>query len=507
MQLSQLMQEECRGGGEHLQLREGTLDIDILGLSEDSRSISAGDLFIARPGARHDGQYWLAEAIHDGAVAVLTEEDVSLPEGISCRAHLVSGDVPLAIAKLAERYSRYPSRSLDVIGVTGTNGKTSVAFFVQQLLRGEGLRCGFIGTLGDGMSSHDHRAPAVAECLTTPGAIALSATLASMVAEGFDACVIEASSHGLVQQRMAGLQVAGAVFTNLSGDHLDYHDSMDSYALAKARLLASVPPTGWAIVHADSPYSDTMQQACRGKLFTSSLVDQTCSMHARVLDSSMKWTDVEFSGPWGEFDVRLPFPGEYNIANALQATGVAWMLEIERDRMQALLGGMALPPGRLERISDPAGSIAVFVDYAHTDGALESMLRALSPLIQDQGRLWVVFGCGGDRDRTKRGRMAKVACRHADRIIITSDNPRTEDPGAILKDIFAGVGEEDRSRTTLCQDRRAAIELAIGGATGGDVVVIAGKGHEGYQLIGTESRDFDDREVASRALRRRGIQE
>ncbi|MDY7109507.1 MAG: UDP-N-acetylmuramoyl-L-alanyl-D-glutamate--2,6-diaminopimelate ligase [Planctomycetota bacterium] len=476
-------------------LRSGSDATPIDGIVEDSRRVGPGDLFIARVGAVADGRRFIGEAIAAGAVAVLTDRAAS-PDTAGA-AHLVCEDVPLCAALLAERFHGEPGRRLALIGITGTNGKTTIAYLAHQLLNRSGVRCGLIGTVqvdyGEGLE------PAV---LTTPPAVEISRYLARMVRRGCRACVMETSSHALAQQRTAGLRFAGGVFTNLSGDHLDYHGTMEAYAAAKVRLFEAIDPDGWAVINVDDPASRQMIDACRGHITTSSLSDAHAACSARVGALSMSATQAEFAGPWGAFMLRLPLVGRHNVANALQAAAIGHRLGLNGD---ALLDGLAqcnAPPGRLEPVTGELDPFTVLVDYAHTDDALDNVLRALRPVVPSGGRLRVVFGCGGDRDRSKRPRMAAAAWRWADEVIVTSDNPRTEDPEGIIDDIAAGVPADRVEATVRITDRAEAIGFAIERAAPGDIILIAGKGHEDYQIVGTTRRSFDDRLVAAEALAR-----
>jgi UDP-N-acetylmuramoyl-L-alanyl-D-glutamate--2,6-diaminopimelate ligase len=476
-------------------LRSGSAATPIAGIVEDSRRVAPGDVFIARPGAVADGRRFIGDAVTAGAVAVLT--DRSTEPDTAGAAHLVCDDVPFCAALLAERFQGEPSRRLALIGITGTNGKTTIAYLAHQLLNRSGVRCGLIGTVqvdyGEGLE------PAT---LTTPPAVEISRYLARMVRRGCRACVMETSSHALAQQRTAGLHFTGGVFTNLSGDHLDYHGTMEAYAAAKVRLFEAIGAEGWAVINIDDPAAAQMIEACAGQITTSSLTDERAVCSARVGGLAMSATHAEFTGPWGAFVLNLPLVGRHNVANALQAAAVGHRLGLNGD---ALLDGLCqctAPPGRLEAVTGELDPFTVLVDYAHTDDALDNVLGALRPIVPSGRRLCVVFGCGGDRDRTKRPRMADAAWRWADEVIITSDNPRTEDPERIIEDIATGVPVDRRDATVPITDRAQAIALAIERAGPGDIVLIAGKGHEDYQIIGTTRRPFDDRIVAAEALAR-----
>ena len=464
--------------------------IRVAGITEDSRRVRPGWLFVARPGTKHDGAAFIAQALELGATVVLSREPVQGVLSITC-------DDPATIgAVLAERTHGSPSCTLRLMGVTGTNGKTTVAWLLRQLMNTGGAKCGLIGTI-----EIDEGARARPAELTTPAAEDLSASLARMVANGCAAAAMEVSSHALDQKRSAGLGFGVAVFTNLSGDHLDYHGSMEAYAAAKARLFEGLVPNAWAVVNADDPASERMLRDCQAGALRCSMAgqgDATVRVIAHGLESR-----VEMVGPWGELSSELTLVGDHNAMNTLQAVAAAHAMGLSRDDIARALPTLKPPPGRLEPVLvDGVDGPRVLVDYAHTDDALEKALLAVAGR-KGTGRLWVVFGCGGDRDRTKRPRMGAVAGRLADRVVVTSDNPRSEDPQSIVDQVLAGV--PSGVWTTGDPDRKAAIRLAISQAEARDVVVIAGKGHEDYQIVsdnqgGTMRRDFDDRLVARSAL-------
>ncbi|MEQ8845244.1 MAG: UDP-N-acetylmuramoyl-L-alanyl-D-glutamate--2,6-diaminopimelate ligase [Phycisphaerales bacterium] len=467
--------------------------LDIRGVTEDSRRVEPGWLFVARQGSRQSGTGFVRQAVERGAVAVLSHEPTDAPVSLVCERPAAVG------AALSERWHGSPSGRMRVMGVTGTNGKTTVAWLVRQILNAAGMRCGLVGTI----EVDEGAGPRQAE-LTTPRAEDLSGSMARMVGHGCQCAALEVSSHALDQDRTAGLTFAAAVFTNLSGDHLDYHGSMEAYAAAKARLFEGLGPDALAIVNADDPACDRMLRDSQARVLRCSMGEAgeaRVRVRAQGLESS-----IELAGPWGEIGSTLSLVGDHNAMNVLQAVAVAHSFGVRADELADVLPTLVPPPGRLEPVvvSGAAGP-RVLVDYAHTDDALEKALRAVAGRV-GRGRLWVVFGCGGDRDRTKRPRMGAVAGRLADRIVVTSDNPRTEDPQAIVDEVLAGLPKA--MWTTSDVDREAAIRLAINQADPEDVIVIAGKGHEDYQIVsdgagGTYKRDFDDRLIARAALEAR----
>ncbi len=480
-----------------LDRRDGN-DPDIWSLSEDSRKVKNGALFFARAGTKSDGRAFIADAVSRGAVAVLAPSGSGRPDGVPANiAWIEAQDPALAAALVAERFFGNASRALDLIGVTGTNGKTTIAYLVQQLFAGAGMRCGLVGTV-----EIDDGRERVPSQLTTPPALELSELFARMLENGCRAAAMEVSSHSLDQKRVAGLAFRTGIFTNLTGDHLDYHGTMERYADAKAALFRMLDEGGTAIVNADDPWHKSMLST-RAKVLRTSIVDPSAECHATVHRMGLEAMDVTFRGPWGLMELHLPLVGRHNAMNALQAAAAAWSRGIDGERIARALTTCHAPPGRLEPVQVGGAGFSVLVDYAHSDDALANVLRALRPTVPDGGRLRVVFGCGGDRDRTKRPRMAKVACDGADEIIVTSDNPRTENPSTIIDEILAGVPDGARGRVAVESDRARAIAQAVSTARKGDIILIAGKGHEDYQIIGTEKRSFDDRREAEAALRQR----
>jgi UDP-N-acetylmuramoyl-L-alanyl-D-glutamate--2,6-diaminopimelate ligase len=467
--------------------------VRIAGVTEDSRRVEPGWLFVARQGTKRDGGAFIAQAIERGAAAVLASGPTGVPTALDCQDPAAMG------ATLAERVHGSPSSHLGLMGVTGTNGKTTVAWLVRQLMNASGRRCGLIGTIEIDEGTGGHPAD-----LTTPAAEDISGSLARMLGNGCKAAAMEVSSHALDQHRAAGLVFRAAVFTNLSGDHLDYHGSMDAYGDAKAKLFERLGRDALAIVNADDPASERMLRDCKAPMLRCSMRgrgDATVRVVAEGLESR-----ITMAGPWGEVGAQLSLVGDHNAMNALQAVAAAHHLGLARDAIQAALPTLAAPPGRLEPVTvSGVEGPRVLVDYAHTDDALEKALMAVAGR-KGEGKLWVVFGCGGDRDRTKRPRMGAVAGRLADRVVVTSDNPRTEEPRSIVDQVLAGVPAD--VWTASDPDREAAIRLAIAQADANDVVVIAGKGHEDYQIVadgagGTRKRDFDDRIIARVALETR----
>jgi UDP-N-acetylmuramoyl-L-alanyl-D-glutamate--2,6-diaminopimelate ligase len=449
----------------------------ITGLTADTRRLSRGMLFCAVRGAVDDGHHYVATAARAGAAAALVEHavDVPLPQ-------IVVKDGRRSAALAAETWYGQPAARLDLIGVTGTNGKTTTVTLLRHVLNAlEPM--GSIGTLGafapDGAAIRS-----VAGTLTTPGPIDLQETLAALVACGARGAAMEVSSHSLDQGRVDGLAFRVAVFTNLTRDHLDYHRSAEEYFRAKARLADHLAPNGLEVVNADDPAWQRLRRMHRRITF-----GDRGEVTARKVTSAAAGSRFELATPLGSAPVRLPLLGRFNVSNALGVAAVAWGMGLAVETIAERLDTAPQVPGRMERIA--TRPCTVLRDYAHTPDALERALEALRPVTS--GRLIVVFGAGGDRDRGKRAPMGDIAVRLADVAVATSDNPRTEDPERILDDVEVGMGAAPHHRVT---DRREAIALALSlarsGGGAGDTILLAGKGHETYQVVGTEKQPFDE---------------
>ena len=462
---------------------ELTGDAEVTSLVCDSRQAGRGACFIAIAGTAEDGHRFIPAAVAAGCSAVICQNPAAAPDVPTA----VLDDTRKAVGPLAQAMAGWPARKLTTIGVTGTNGKTTVTWLLRQFLAAAGRRPGLLGTI-----CYETGRNTVAAQTTTPDPIALAEMMAEMVADGRTHLVMEMSSHALHQQRAAGIDFAVGVMTNVTGDHLDYHGTMDEYISAKLKLFRALRPEAAAIVNRDDPAGDEFARATSASVSWYGL-SPAADVRGKIERIDIDGTHFEIITPAWEATVATPLIGRHNVFNCLAATAAATAMGIGADVISRSLAAVECIPGRLERV--PAGGdFAVFVDYAHTDDALVNVLSALRPVTQ--GRLIVVFGCGGDRDRTKRPRMARVAQAHADNIVITSDNPRTEAPRAIIDQIIAGLDADGLSRSIIEPDRRKAIALALELAEAGDVVLIAGKGHETYQTIGRERIDFDDVQVA-----------
>ncbi|HEX4794966.1 MAG TPA: UDP-N-acetylmuramoyl-L-alanyl-D-glutamate--2,6-diaminopimelate ligase [Humisphaera sp.] len=471
----------------------GVPNVEITGVCEDSRHVAPGSLFVARAGTKADGKQYLADAKARGAVAAIVQSQV----GGAGLPQIVVKDPGIAASYLANAFYDHPGRLVRTLAVTGTNGKTTTTYIVRHLLAKLGLRCGLIGTveIDDGRTRRE-------ASMTTPAACDIAQLLGAMRDKGCRAAVMEASSHALDQGRVAGVPFVGAAFTNLTGDHLDYHKTMEGYAAAKARLFTNLDPTAVAIINQDDEYSPLMIENCAARIIRFGL-RKGADYRASDVHVSPQGSSFTMHTPEGRQAVQMQLVGKHNIENVLAAAALVG--EVFGASLQQLANGLRDAqgaPGRLQavRCGQP---FAVLVDYAHTDDALENVLSALRPLTR--GNLRVLFGCGGDRDATKRPRMARIAEKFADRVYVTSDNPRTEDPRSILEQIIGGFSMTGRAKASIEIDRRAAIEHILADAGPDDIVLLAGKGHENYQIIGTEKRHFDDVEEATRCLRGRQI--
>ncbi len=467
----------------------------IRGLAYDSRDVQPGFLFGALRGAFHDGHDFIVDAVARGAVAVLVDREVSVPPGVTVVRAAASRR---ALAQISAAFFGHPSRRLRLIGVTGTNGKGATTYLVEAILRAAGRPCGIIGTMGIVIDGE-----VLPSARTTPEAPDLQGALRTMVERGRQYVAMEVASHALAQERVTGCRFEAGVFTNLTRDHLDFHHSMEAYLAAKARLLAMLPPSGWAILNADDPSAAVMRAVTPAQVMTYGLRGPA-GVRGHDLSLHLRGAKFVAETPAGTVPVTLRLAGAFNVANALAAIGVGITQGIPLATIAKALAAMPGIPGRFESV-DEGQPFAVIVDYAHTPDGLENVLRTAREVTQ--GRLIAVFGCGGDRDRAKRPMMGRIAAERADHVIVTSDNPRSEDPVAIIDEIRPGVeaGTAGRGvRVDYEPDRRRAIARAIAAAGAGDLVLIAGKGHEPYQLIAGVQHRFDDRQVAREILSGRG---
>ena len=474
-------------------------DPPAIGITDDSRLVKPGWLFVAVKGLNSDGHAYIHKAVEAGAAAVICEHP---EDGIAKVPHLVVRDARKALGLLLSRYYRLAdacrSGRFKILAVTGTNGKTTSAYLMQHILNAADVRCGRITTIDRDLGTGE----ALVSNNTTPPATALYADLAAAIDHGCAAAAMEVSSHGLDQHRVAGLPFAVAVYTNLTGDHLDYHGDMNNYAAAKARLFAGLASGAVAVINTDDRYWKHMVAECKATILCYSLKNPAADLYGVITSCSAGGLRMTIHAPNGLIEIHSHLVGRHNAQNILGCVGAALAVGIDPQAIARGVATFQLAPGRLEPVGKDLGlPFGVVVDYAHTDDAMKNVLEALRPLTQRQ--ICILFGCGGDRDRTKRPRMASTAVELADRVIVTSDNPRTEQPDAIIREILAGIQPDQMGKVQVEPDRAKAIRLAIESAAPGDIVLLAGKGHEDYQIIGKQKFPFDDRLVAAEAMRRR----
>lgn len=477
--------------------RSGDQRVVITDVTDDSRGVVPGVLFVAVKGERVDGHDYLDAAVKQQAGAVVIQQGgpVTVPT-------LRVKNSRRALGLLGSQFYGNPSARLRVIGITGTNGKTTTTYVCKSLLESDGRHIGLVGTvayiIGKEIIPASH---------TTPGAVELQRLFGRMVTAGLDGVVMEVSSHALALDRTAGTEFDVAVFTNLTQDHLDFHGTMDEYFGAKLRLFSDLGLEGRktgtkrAIVNVDDPRGEAVRAACSVPVWTYG-IRREADIRAEAVRLTSRGTAFRLGTPAGSTVIESNLVGEHNVYNLLAAIGVVLQEGMSLDQVKAGIGAVTHAPGRFERV-EAGQDFTVVVDYAHTDDALTRLLTAAQAL--RTGRIITVFGCGGDRDRTKRPKMGRVAITFSDVVVLTSDNPRTEEPAAILAEVEVGVKDALKERPgveyDLVADRRLAIEHAIRKARSGDMVLIAGKGHEDYQIIGTKKFHFDDREVAREAIR------
>jgi UDP-N-acetylmuramoyl-L-alanyl-D-glutamate--2,6-diaminopimelate ligase len=464
--------------------------LEVTGASDDSRAIAPGYLFAALPGVKADGNAFVRPALEAGAAALLVSHELKEYRLVP---QLVSKNPRRTLGHIASILYGEPSRHMKVIGITGTNGKTTSAFLLREILEACGIPCGLMGTVWNIVGGEQRTAK-----LTTPGAVEVHRTLAEMRAHGQQACIMEVSSHALSQDRVAGVNFAGAIFTNLTRDHLDYHGDFDTYFDAKARLFESLQPgTGFGVVNLDAEYGARMMQRSAGIALG---VGQHDNADMQIEQVEIGLGGMSFGLRWLDRAAAFtsPLTGRYNVENVAGAVSMALALDLPVQNIRAAVQQFRGAPGRLERVAFDHPAPTVFVDYAHTPDAMENVLSTLRKVCAGR-KLVCIFGCGGDRDRTKRPQMGAIGAALADRPIITSDNPRSEDPVAIIDEIVAGVPPQQRLVETYV-DRREAIRRAVAEAGADDVILIVGKGHETYQIFSDRTVHFDDREEARSAL-------
>ncbi|MEO7276348.1 MAG: UDP-N-acetylmuramoyl-L-alanyl-D-glutamate--2,6-diaminopimelate ligase [Vicinamibacterales bacterium] len=489
-------------GREGIALPAAVLSTEVPAIAYDSRMVTRGAVFVALKGVHADGTAFARDAVGRGAALVISES--GMPAGFPV-AWVQVDNARLALASLAAAFYGDPSHALRLIGITGTNGKTTTTYLVASIFEAAGVMCGRIGTIGTRIGEHEAEA-----ARTTPEAPDLQRLLRQMVDRGAGACALEVSSHALALRRADGLRFAAGVFTNLTRDHLDFHRDMEDYFQVKRRLFELLPPDAFGIANLDDRRGVEFAAAAPQSLTYA--IDAPADLRAAAISLSLDGLAFDVATPNGRLHLRSPLVGRPNVYNVLAAAATAVALDLPLAAIEQGIAALSNVPGRFQVLTSPTDEVRVVVDYAHTDDALKHLLETARPLAA--GRVITVFGCGGDRDRTKRSLMGAVAARLSDLVIVTSDNPRSEDPARIIEDIKRGiVMPADRApkgqplpHSTPCLaivDRAAAIEKAIQDARPGDPVLVAGKGHEKTQVIGERTLPFDDVDVARRALERR----
>ena len=460
----------------------GDVDVEITGVNIDSRRIEAGHLFVAIPGTQTDGHKFIPKAIEQGAAAVLCE---NLPdERKSGVTYIVVESTESCVGEIATQFYGDPSRKLKLVGVTGTNGKTTIATLLYNMFRKFGHKCGLLSTVCNYIEDE-----AIPADHTTPDPIELNRLLAQMVDAGCEYAFMECSSHAIAQKRIGGLKFAGGLFTNLTRDHLDYHKTFENYRDAKKAFFDGLEKDAFAITNADDKNGAVMVQNCKAQVKTYS-TRTMADFKAKIIECHFEGMYLDINGK----EVGVQFIGKFNVSNLLAVYGAAVMLGKKPEDILLILSTLKSVNGRLEPIHSPEGYTAI-VDYAHTPDALENVLNAIHEVLNGKGKVITVCGAGGNRDKGKRPLMAQEAVKQSDKVIITSDNPRFEEPQDIINDMLAGLDQKQMKKVLSIVDRREAIRTACMLAEKGDVILIAGKGHEDYQEIKGVKHHFDDKEV------------
>lgn len=464
-------------------------DVAIKGISANSEEIKPDFVFVAIKGNQADGHDFIKQAIEKGARVIIAQgkPNFNLAQGISW---IIVKDARSALAGLATAFYGYPAKKIKVIGITGTNGKTTISYLIESLLKGQGKACAVMGTINYRLKDKITTAKN-----TTPGPLEIQSFLSEALKEGINYVVMEVSSHALDQQRVAGVEFSYAIFTNLTQDHLDYHGNMDNYFQAKARLFRNLSSQAVSIINLDDAYGKRLFELTKSKVISYGFAKEN-QIRAEDFYFSPEGAKFKLIAPEGKIEIKTKLIGSHNVYNILAAVSFALSAGMDLNFCKSSLAHFDLVPGRLEKIPS-AKDFSVFVDYAHTPDALKNVITSLRQIAQN--RIIVIFGCGGDRDRGKRPQMGKIATELADFVMITSDNPRSEEPMAIIEEILRGV-KKDNYQVIL--EREAAIHQALAMAAMGDIVLIAGKGHENYQVIKERTIPFDDRRVVKNYLKK-----
>lgn len=465
----------------------GATDIEISGVQFDSRRVASGDLFVAQAGTSVDGHTFIADCIARGAAAVVLSDRNYLPASPCAATCIVVKDTDEALGLLASQWYGRPSEKMKLVGVTGTNGKTTIATLLYRMMRAMGKKAGLLSTVVNYVNDE-----AIASTHTTPDALAINRLMAQMVEAGCEYAFMEVSSHSIAQQRIAGLDFDGALFTNLTRDHLDYHKTFDNYRDAKKRLFDGLKKEAFAITNKDDKNGMVMLQNCHAELHTYS-TRSLADYKGVLLEEGFEGMLVSVNG----CEVSVPLVGRFNLSNLLCIYGAAVCLGFESDEVLRVMSTLRAVNGRFETIHSPKGWTAV-IDYAHTPDAVDNVINTINEI--RKGRLITVVGCGGNRDKGKRPMMAQIGVRGSDQLILTSDNPRDEEPADILRDMAAGLTEDQLRRTLIIEDRESAIQTACIIAQAGDAILVAGKGHEDYQIIKGVKHHFDDHEIVKKYI-------
>jgi UDP-N-acetylmuramoyl-L-alanyl-D-glutamate--2,6-diaminopimelate ligase len=466
----------------------GDMNAEVTMVRFDSRAIAPGDLFVAIKGSSHDGHQYIEQAIKNGAVAVICEE---LPHTLQRDVtYIKTPDTAKALGVIATNFYGNPSEKLKVVAVTGTNGKTTTVSLLFELFRALGYNVGLLSTVTNKINEQELKATH-----TTPDAMQINALMAQMVRQSCEFCFMEASSHAIVQERMKGIRFSGAVFTNITHDHLDYHRTFDAYIAAKKKLFDELPVSSFALFNADDKRGNVMVQNCKAEKRSFAL-KTLADFKGRVISNTLQGLEMNIN----QRDAWFRLIGEFNAYNLLAVYAVAMQLGEDEEEVLMHLSQLGAAPGRFQQVPNESG-ITALVDYAHTPDALQNVLETIHQFRTGNEQLITVVGCGGNRDAGKRPLMAEIATRLSDRVILTSDNPRDEDPEAILDEMQKGVSPSNYKKILRITDRKEAIRSAAAFAQAGDIILLAGKGHETYQEIKGVKHDFDDRIVLAEMIK------
>lgn len=474
--------------GINFRSRDDLSGLRVNNLRDNSRDVREGDLFVAVRGYTMNGYAFIDEAIKNGARIVVSEKDFPSPKGV---AKILVDDARRSLPIMADNFFGHPSEQLRVVGVTGTNGKTTVTYLIESILKSAGKPAGLIGTISHKLM--DRQIPAKN---TTPGTLDLQSMLAEILRQGAGYAVMEVSSHSLDQNRVERVYFDVGIFTNITSEHLDYHKTMDGYLKAKIRLFDRLKEGGLAVLNNDDKVISELKNRVKNKVMTYGIIEDA-DLRAKDIDMTLNGSSFTVVGSGHSFEIDTRLIGMHNVSNILAAIAASQALDIGIEAIKTGVRALEYVPGRLEAV-DAGQGFKVFVDYAHTEDALYNVLRVLRGLAKR--KIITVFGCGGNRDKAKRPLMGRAACKYSDRVIITSDNPRFEEPDQIIGQIELGV-KGLFSNYEITQDRRSAIEKALALAGKDDIVFIAGKGHENYQIIKDKVLKFDDRETAREILK------